>query len=397
MKAPGLSGPPLARRALGAAGLALLALTTTIPGEAPPARAGAPATRSPWRELVPGLDWRAWYAQQAGYTPHPLRFGAYVTLGVADQLYVGLGTAAPTEADGAYLARVDGSTLVAIGALQEQGLHDMAWGGGALHVAGTDPCCGLDWSAGNHYVYVPPGPIVRYRDATRGLPDVIHTWGLWIAPDLAVYVATSRQAPTVSGSKGSFFRSADAGATWNLLTDLGSWRTYDVRGHDGRLYAVYQPEFNGPAALGVSEDGGRHWTDVVARVAPPARLAEFGPALLVVSADRRSLLAVTGSGVERFDLPAGVRIASGYHVLAPADAYLYAIWTQEDPGGTAYSVARTADLRSWQTVALAGGRPLISLSYWPARRWVVVGSSGPGAGVWRLAVGGAERGEGRDP
>ncbi|MCA9971858.1 MAG: hypothetical protein KC425_16655 [Anaerolineales bacterium] len=342
--------------------------------------------------LVPGLDWFAWYETASGYTPDPTHFGAYVALGVADTLYLGLGSARPAETNGALLAAYANGRLSPVAPLTEQGVHDMVWDGRSLHVAGTDPCCGDGWEAGNHYVLTPPGPLVKLRDPVNGLPDVLHTWALWAAPDGRLYAAASTEQGRLR--MGLVFRSDDAGQTWRYRGRLGLQRAYELIGWNGQLYGIYTTRAQAPFGLAYSPDDGRLWRDVAAVGMQRVHLLPFAGRLIGVSYDQDALIAVAPDHhVTRYALPAGARVGitytdypdyTNYNILAADAAYLYTVWeTAASP--PRYQIVRTADLQQWQTLAETD-QPILSLTAWPAQNALVIGTAGRAASVFLLDI-----------
>jgi hypothetical protein len=346
----------------------------------------------PLQVLVPGIEWAAWYRQHSGFSPDALYFGPYVTLAVEDTLYIGWGTARPAESDGALIARYDGRTLGSIGALTEQGVHEMLWDGEVLHIAGTDPCCPDGWEAGNHYTYRPLGSLVKYRDAANGLRHVLHTWGLWLSTEGVLYAAVSSEASTISAAQ--LFSSRSSGVDWSLIATVGGDRAYDVIGAHGRLYVLYSDVEEGPIRLLARNDGEQAWTSVMADEVQRTRLTLFEDRVLAVSRDRQAIFAIRPNEVLRYELPPGFRLGNSYadslsygdyHLLAVAEGYLYALCEPTEPGVVDSVVLRTQDLREWQTVT-SSDQALVSLSYWEAQKALILGSRGLSASLWKVAL-----------
>jgi hypothetical protein len=356
-----------------------------------PSFSSGSAEINPLVELIPGMPWSSWYLQESGFQYSATHFGAYVTLGVGEDLYIGLGTARPAENSqpGALLAKFDGQTLTAIGVLTEEGVHDMHWDVDRLHIAGTDPCCGDDWSAGNHWVYRPPDPLIKYRDPVNGLIDALHTWGLWTSPTDSLYAAVSVRHNNEPA--GEIFKSDDDGVTWTKTSALGAYRSYDIIGFDGKLYALHLDLYNDPISLAVSTDNGENWEDVLTGALHRTRLTEFQGSLLAVSADRQSIYSFHGDTINQYALPANAIIGKtdvegfnyNYNLLAVAEGSLYAIWEIEEGGEIYYSIVRTDDLLTWDRLTQTP-IPLVSLSYWPAETALITSSAGVGAKLWKL-------------
>jgi len=367
-------------------------------------------------ELVRGLEWSEWYREKSGYVPSPDHFGSYVTLAVARDLYIGLGAGLPTLGDGALIARHgDRESLELVGVLAEEGVHEMLWDDqtGILHIAGTDPSWPQDWSAGNHYVYLPSTkePIRKYRDPQRGLVNVIHTWGLWRSPEHMLYAAVSSHDGSFTRDRnllrriydrinwlldeayfstdygvtrmGQIFRTPDNGQTWEHLADVGDFRAYDVIGFNHRLYALYADTPESACRLAAAEDGGRKWNDVSQTKLQRTHLIPFQRVLVAVSAEGQSLQVLSEDSLSRRRLPEGFKVVSYFNVLAVAEPYLYVLCSREDTGASA--ILRTRDLNEWEQV-ISTERKLISLAFWPARDCLVVGSGGEKAGLWQISL-----------
>ncbi|MCA9958501.1 MAG: hypothetical protein KC443_05680, partial [Anaerolineales bacterium] len=337
--------------------------------------------------LFPQFDWLNWYVAESGYLPSQAFFGPYVIVPVGDVLYVGLGSARPAEMDGALLAQVD-ETVTAVSPLTEQGVHEMIWVTDTLHIAGSDPCCPDDWSAGNHYTYTPPGPLLKHRDAQNGLAHVLHTWGLWMDAGNVLYAAVSAEVTPLQ--YGRLMRSFDEGVTWELVSNVSNYRVYDVFRFDEMLYVLANDAHLMPLYLLRSPNDGSSWEVALAEPLQRIRIVNFAGQLLVVSFAQDALYALSGDDVTRYDLPAETHIGvsytdepqySDYNLLAVYGDWLYAIW---EVGGDRplYYVVRTQDLLHWEGVAVTE-RPLIAITYWPQRETIVVGSSGTAANLWR--------------
>ncbi len=365
-------------------------------------------------ELIPGMEWAEWYRQTSGYSPDPEYFGAYITLPAGNELYIGLGTGLPSLGDGALIARFDGKSIEPIGVIAEEGIHELIWDhhSNTLHIAGTDPSWPDDWSAGNHYTYVPSGSkiIVKHRDAKRGLVNVIHTWGLWLSDDHVLYAAVnSHDGSFVSDRNllrrifdrinwmlnpsyfstdygvtrmGQVFKSADNGTSWEYLSDIGYFRAYDIVGFNDKLYAIYTDTPESLCKLAVSSDDGKKWRDVTQNHIQKVHLTQFQDRLLAVSADGESIYTVSEYSLEKHNLPKGLRVGSRYdfNVLAEGNGYLYIISKTEND---TYFILRTQDLHDWEQVACADKR-LISISYWKAKNWLVVSGAGIHAKLWKI-------------
>lgn len=363
-------------------------------------------------DLVPGMDWSQWYRDESGYVPDSRHFGAYLTVPVGDRLYLGWGTGLPTLGDGALVARFDGTKVERLGVLAEEGFHEMIWDelGGTLHIAGTDPSWPEDWSAGNHYTYQPSRPegIVKHRDPLRGLVNVIHTWGLWMRKDRILYAAVSSHDGSFRRHRnlvrrffdrinwffdpsyystgygvtrlGQIFQSTDGGTSWSRVSDLGDFRAYDVLGADERLYALYADTPESACKLAVSEDGGKSWRDRAQDDLDRIHLIPFAGQVVAVGHDGRSIYAVSPDSLRRFYLPPGCVVESHFNALAEAEDELYVVCAREEGG---YSILSTRDLRQWRWAACSDEQ-LVSISYWPAQKALILGSAGARAKLWRL-------------
>ncbi|MFH1633710.1 MAG: sialidase family protein, partial [Chloroflexota bacterium] len=217
-----------------------------------------------------------WYEAQSSNTGDNTYFGAYVTLPVGSDLYIGLGSARPAEdsGDGAYFAKFDGTNLTGIDEPNEQGFHEMIYDGSLVHIACTDPMSPDDWTAGNHYTYSPGGAFTKYRDAASGLKNVYHTWGLWKS-DSTLYAAVSAHEGDNTTFVGQIFTSTNNGYTWTLTSDLGGYRAYDIIGFDDDLYAIHNDVLGGVLTMTKNTDGGINWTDIITDGVRRVHMLEF--------------------------------------------------------------------------------------------------------------------------
>lgn len=340
--------------------------------------------------LVVGQTLKEWYDDESAYVGNDTYFSAYITLPVENELYIGLGTARAGESDGAYLARFDGSNLHGIGNLDEQGVHEMIWDGSLVHIAGSDPID--DHTAGNHYTYNPHESLTKYRNAANGLPNVVHSWGLWHVEE-TLYEAASTYNNCDSGeSCGQIFSSTDNGETWTKKSDLGEYRAYDVFGFNGNLYAIYNDEYKDPLTLAKSTDDGETWNDIpilhedVHRV----HILEFKNKLLVVSWDRTKIYALdTNDNISTYTLPSSYKVGASYsethytdyNLMAVADGYLYLI--VEEQNVAKHTIVRTNDLINWKWTVNTNEK-LTSLSYWEKKNWLVTSTTGSNAKLLKV-------------
>ena len=323
-------------------------------------------------------DYSQWFQQQTGYAPDAAYFGAYALAPISDTLYVGFGAARPAEFDGALLAQSDGVTVTAVSTLSEQGFIDMTIVSDTLVIPGADPCCGDGWELGNTYVYTSAPILTKYRN----LPDVIHSWGLWLdAADDVWYTAVSFSP--AGGDGGGVFSSANQAQSWTLIADLNSGvgqdRTYDITGQHDKLYITWSDVADNPCGLAVSEDNGQTWTRLAGlQTMCRPRLFSFQDNLLALKADRSALVAIDAAGTAVTHTFPGFQVMDwAYNYLAAdGDGWLYTI---TDDG----RVMRTADLAAWQTVADTQ-LDLITLAYWPQKNWLVLSDRGSDAQLWRL-------------
>ena len=103
------------------AGLGSLALLARADDTSPPSHAStaAAAAKIHLEELIPGMDYAAWYQQHTGFTPDAAHFGAYAIMPMTDTLFIGHSTAWPAQMDGALLSSYNGITLTATYSLRE--------------------------------------------------------------------------------------------------------------------------------------------------------------------------------------------------------------------------------------------------------------------------------------
>jgi len=364
------------------AGLGTLALLARSDNTFPPSHASTAAApaKSRLEELIPGMDYAAWYQQQTGFAPDAAHFGAYAITPMTDTLFIGHSTAWPAQMDGALLSSYNGITLTAIYSLTEQGIVAMTAVTDTLYIPGTDPCCPDGWELGNVYVYNPPDPVVKYRN----LPNVLHTWAIWFdEASRALYAVVGAHLGDNATWTGAVYQSTDGCRSWSLVADkrdgVGDYRTYDMVGLHNKLYIYWNDVYPAPCGLAESSDGGATWQRLsVPDTACRVRLAVFRDRLLALTLDQRSLIAVDSAGqIQTYSLP-DFRIPDlDFNYLASDRASN--LYTITDDG----RVVRSIDLISWETVAVTD-RALVMIAYWPARNWIVVADRGADARLWKI-------------
>lgn len=334
------------------------------------------------QELMPTVDLYQWYEQETGHTPDLETFGIFNVQPVGDELYFGLGTGAPSELDGALLARSDGVAIENLGELDEQGTSELTFFDGSVHIAGSDPCCPDGAEAGNHYVYTTTTGLVKYRDPVNGLPNVVHTWGFEIVDDY-LYAATSGLIDS-DNRFGRIFRTQD-GNTWEHVSFLGEWRTYDILEMDGQFYAPFVDEnLSIEVNLAMSPDAVQ-WTTVVSDTLQAIALREFNGRVLAVARDRESIFAVDGAGnVTQYPTPHPLGLGWKYginrNIWTVVEPYLYTVAELENGNAV---ILRSADLVNWETV-LESAEPLITLIPWPEKQQLIVTSRERNAAIYTL-------------
>lgn len=341
---------------------------------------------------------KQWYESQTANKGHRAYFGIYAILPIANDLYLGLGSARPAEMNGAYFANFADAVLTGIGEPYEQGFHEMIYDGALIHIAGTDPRD--DHTVGNHYTYSPAdNTFTKYRNPTNGLVNVYHTWGLWHSGSM-LYAAVGAHDGSddcdAHTCMGQIFSSTDNGDTWQKRGDLGQYRAYDIISFDGDLYATYND--SNMLSMSRSVDEGDTWQAVpgLENNLLHVNTIQFNEQLLAVSFDRRSLYALDADGsVVARPLPPDYLVGASYfgdytdfNIMAVVDGWLYLIaerQTLTDP--EKYTIIRTQDFNAWQRLVHTDER-LISLAYWPAQNVLVAATSGMYAGLWQVDLSG---------
>jgi len=347
---------------------------------------------------------KEWYQTQSGLTGNDAYFGAYVTLPIEDELYIGLASARPAEnfGDGAYFAKFDGTQISGIGHFDEQGIHEMIWDGEVIHIAGTDPhnviTEGNNWDTGNHYNYsLDDQTLTKYRDPVNGLVYAFHSWGLWKDDNILYAAVSSHDGSYPSDCEygvtcfGQIFSSTNNGITWTLKANLGDYRAYHIIGNGDQLYAISNDELTGPLSLSRSSDSGETWflfPELIHNVGR-SHMVVHQDRVIATSFDRSSIYSVDRSNnIEIHPLPAGFLLGTGYadrpafsdyKILKTASGYLYLI--AEDQNTYERVIFRTFNLEDWQEIVRTSEN-LISLSFWPANNWLVTSSNGINAKLW---------------
>ena len=329
-------------------------------------------------ELVPGFAYDAWFTDHTGFTVNPGAFGAYTIQPMAGTLYLGFGADRPVLRDGALLAAFDDQGLRAIAPLDEQGILDMTVANETLLIPGVDPCCPDGWESGNFYLYHPGTGLIKRRN----LPNVLHAWGTWYdAGENAIYLAASAHPGDFLTSIGQIWRTGDEGRNWELVADgndgVGSYRTYDVIGHQGALFAVSRADV---CTLVARPPGQTTWVDVLpgSRVACGPRLVGFDGRLIAFDVDRSAFHVLPPDGApSRVNVPFTVDTVA-YNWAAVAGGFLYVI---SDDG----RILVTRDLVAWETVVWSN-QSFSAIQYWPDRNWLVLATYGRGGAVWKLQL-----------
>ncbi len=330
--------------------------------------------------LLPLADVGQWYQQESGFTPDETYFGAYAITPMTATLYIGFGSARPAESDGALLAKWDGITVTAVSTLTEQGVIGIIDGGQTLYIPGVDPCCGNNWDWGNTYVLTTASQLIKYRN----LPNVIHSWGLWLNEDSdTLYTAVSAHINNITRT-GELFSSVNQAQSWQKVADrddgIGDYRTYDVLGLSNKLYITWNDVYTEPCGLAVSQDAGYTWTRLagIQTMCRP-RLFVFRGNLLALRDDRAALFAIDAAGTAVTHTFPGFQVADwAYNTMAKDGNYLYTI---TDDG----RVVRTANFIQWETVA-DSDLSLITIAYWPEKNWLVLSDRGRDGRLWKLEL-----------
>lgn len=331
--------------------------------------------------LIENIDFAEWYKAQTGYDANAITFGAYTALPLTDTLFVGFGTGAPVEFDGALLATTDGVTMTALGSPNEQGMHEMVWWQDALHIAGSDPCCGDGWEAGNHYMWQSDTGLVKYRDVINGLTNVIHVWDLESEGDV-LYAATSDHIGDFSTRTGSIF-STTTGADWTRVGSLGGYRNYDLAAFNGTYYGLFTDVRGDPVSMATSSDLVT-WTTVISKELNAVEMMPFFGRLLAIGYDEYELhlLDETPSKITLpFKLatsPNGYR--GRFDTLEVVDDTLYAL-AEFDDGMN--GVVRTRDLQSWEILTKTN-EVMTMVTWWPAKNSLIIGTAGSEGGLFHL-------------
>jgi hypothetical protein len=331
----------------------------------------------PLVELLPGVSLAQFYAAQTGFKPDPNHFGIYAVEPVGNTLYLGFGTARPAEANGALLAKTDGTSLAAIYQPPEQGFIGMRYCGDTLCIPGADPT--EDWKLGNVYTGKPPENIVKHRT----LPNVVHTLGLY--PNLAagrLYAAVSRHCGDNQTFCGGVMISDDQGESWREAADpkhaLGDYRTYDITGFGDTLYATSNDDYWGPSALASSTDGGATWKRVNVQVEGRPRLLAARDCLVAQRRGGEGLILVSPKGKStRTRFKGFVAAEWSYNYICAGYGGWYYLLAS---GGRIYN---SRDLRTWTLIAETG-LSLLAVGYWQTKNWLIVTDRGANAGLWRL-------------
>ena len=350
----------------------------------------------------------SWYDASAPY------FWIYPMLWKGDDLYFGVWTSLPADQDGAAIAKYNANTksLTYIESLNEQWIMTLVdmWEG--IGIPWVDPCCGdllsdeweygkfkNGWDWGNFYYLDPSNDSVTKH---RNIPYVIHSWGAWY-DNLkgTLYIATSDilestddiYSPTIDDWSWKIHSTTDKWVTWQEVADktnwVGTWRTYDITGHNGNLYAQWKNVEGNKCWITMSKDEGETWTKIPwADVRCANRLYIVWNNLVVLSsnASQFTLINLFNDQVTQKELPLGSSLST-YHPLA-TDPYGNAyIWTLQ------WTVLHTRDFNTWAELAKYDAESVSfnTIHYWESQEALVMWSWWESANIWKLDLQNSDR------
>lgn len=345
-------------------------------------------------ELASTYESFTWYPTTENY------FWIYPMLWKGEKLYLGVGTWLPAGQNGAAIVKysAESQKLEYIEKLNEQWIMSFVDMWDAIGVPWVDPCCGDrlsdEWEAWfyNHqwdwwnfyYLDTVTDSVVKHRN----MPYVIHWWGWWY--DFAkekLFLATSNilpdgepGRPNTGSTSWYIFSSIDTWETWEEVAKkedgVGNFRTYDIIGHNGVLYAQWADDSS--CGIAKSVDEWKNWTRIEwPMVSCAIRLYILWNTLVLVNwnTEELSLVDLEDDSVTQKPLPTGIN-------------WSYQPMTQ-DPYGNAYfwthdwSIMHTRDFDTWTKLAKYDDEiaSFNSIHYWESQDALVMSSWW---GIWNF-------------
>lgn len=331
-------------------------------------------------ELNPSFNWASLFSSTTSSTANTADFGAYVFHAIGHDLFIGLANYRPADAGTGMVAKFNGSNVSSVGSVNEQGINEIISFGNTLYVGGVDP--NDDWSLGNFYRYS-SGVWEKIREGS-GLNNVVHTWALEVDSDGTLWAAASSDV-----WDGGIFKSVNNGSTWSFVSQLSSYRVYDIIRFNGKLYTLYVNS-NQDCKLAVSENNGQSWSDVKSNGGlRRTHMIEFKNKLITLGGGSLNnyIYAVDVNGnITSYPLSfnIGLRYSdepyfSNYNEFAVTpDGYIYTI-TNEG------SIMRSSNLTDWELYADTG-KDLLSIGYWSDQDKLIFSSKGANSSVYFIQL-----------
>jgi|GEM_PF-5485656 len=327
-------------------------------------------------------------------------FGSYAMASLGDTLYLGLGGKPSSWPAGGVLASFTPSVgvLRRVMTLDEEGVGTVEAANGRIYMPGSDPALGDGWELGNIYVHD-----TRYRESIkrRTIANGLHAGTLHI--DASGAIMTAVHGPTMR-----LMRSTDDGRTWSVRHEtvagtailplpgggydtVPNWNNsvFGILGpqsQSARLVAttaaypnVNLPDYV-PSKLRQSTDGGVTWSNLGDTTAYVVHAFLWGGRVVTTNLALDSVIVTTiaSGAVARYRLPSAVSGVAAKPMAADSSGFLYYAARNG-------KILRTKNFTVWDSVTSTRRDSVVSLYYWPHRRWLVFSQTLRGSGsIWRL-------------
>ncbi len=347
-------------------------------------KAVCPRETATAQSLISGFDWRLYYTQQTGLTPHATNFGSYATQALGKKLYLGLSTSTPLDGKGSILIEVSNNIAKKVGDLTEDGVHSIKAYDGKLLIPGSDPLWPVDdFSFGNFYRYSSTKGLQKFRN----VPFAAHVLGIWEGPgEMFVGVGGAKDASGMVGV-GQIWKSVNGGLNWSLLKDLNNLRVNDVIKLGGRLLALNTDSWTAPGHIAYTDDQ-INWTNLEAAgdLDREFRLMPYKDSALALNSSQSALVQIfTNGSVQIHPLPFQLPDLGEtvFNSLVTVGDEIYII---SNDG----RIFKSNNLRTWRhytTISAtesSGNVDLISISYWADKNALVVGGRGTSSNIWMI-------------